>query len=137
MAVAESGAGEARRFMGLPDVTALNHFELGDRGGMQRERALDADAEGDLPDREGLSEASAGTPDHDTLEHLHSLSPRFHDPCMHLDGVAGAEHRESLAQVRLLDEIGGVHGGEQGYQRDLCARSRGVCAGTVEIVAAE
>ena len=104
---------------------------------MQREGALDAHAEGDLADRERLSEASAGTPDDDALEHLHALSARFHDPRMHLDGVAGAEHRQSLAQVRLLDEIGGVHGGEQGYQRDLSARSRGVCAGTMVIVAVE
>ena len=77
---------------------------------MHRERALDADPEGDLADREGLAEAAVLATDHDALEHLHALAVPLHDPHVHLDGVTGPEIGDVRAQERLLDQIGLVHG---------------------------
>ena len=88
---------------------------------MQRERALDADAERDLPDGERLADAAARARDDHALEDLHTLAVPFHHADVHLDGVAGAEGREIGAQERLLDQVGTVHGnGRRLYQR-VCA----------------
>ena len=100
------------------DPAPLNELELGDRRRVQRERPLHADAEGDLPNGEGLADAAAGTRDHDALEHLDALTVPLDHADVHLDGVTGAEIREVRAQERLLDQIGLVHGnGRRVYQR--------------------
>src|SRR5947208_5123952 len=52
-----------------PPHPAVRHdLDLGDRGRVDRERSLDADAEGDLADGEGLAKPPAPAADHDPLE---------------------------------------------------------------------
>jgi hypothetical protein len=89
----------------------LDDLELGDGRRVERERALDTHAEGDLAHGERFAEPTARAPDHHALEDLHALPVAFDDAGMNLDGVTRSELRKPFAQVRLLDEIGGVHGG--------------------------
>src|SRR5581483_10656983 len=74
--------------LGPPDPAARDDLELGDRGRVDGERALDAHPEGDLPDGEGLVEAAALPANHDALEDLHAFPARLHHPDVHADGVA-------------------------------------------------
>ena len=100
------------------DPAALDELELRDRRRVQRERALHADPERDLADREGLAHAAAGAPDDDALEDLDALAVPLDHADVHLHGVTGAERGEIRAQERLLDQIGRVHGnGRRVYQR--------------------
>ena len=77
---------------------------------MDRERALHADAERDLPHGERLLETAALTADHDPLEYLDALAPRLDDPDVHLNAVAGPERGQVRAQIGLVDEVGVLHG---------------------------
>ena len=65
---------------------------------MHGKGSLDADAEGDLADREGLAEAPALAPDHNALEDLHPFAVALHDAHVHLDGVTGSERRDVATQ---------------------------------------
>src|SRR5581483_10235694 len=55
-------------------------LELGDGRRVDGERALDPDAERDLPDGERLVQPSALSPDHDALEDLHPFASRLDHP---------------------------------------------------------
>ena len=98
----------------LPQVVELGpahaapgeDLDLGDGRRVQREGALDADAEGDLADREGLAQPAALAPDDDALEHLDALAARLGHPHVHAHVSPGAEVRQVVAQARLLDQIG-------------------------------
>src|SRR5690606_12731846 len=106
---------------GLPDAVAqvvqlrpahlapADPLDLGDRGGVQREGALDAHAVADLADLEGLADARAGAADHHALEDLDALLLALDHPHVDLDGVPGAEVGDVGAEVRLIDQGGGVH----------------------------
>ena len=77
---------------------------------MQRERPLDADAEGVLADGEGLARAAALALDHDPLEDLGALAGALDDLEVHANAVAGAEVRPLLedALLEALDDC--AHG---------------------------
>jgi hypothetical protein len=95
--------------LGPADVTAGQHLDLLDDGGVHREGALDADAEADLADGEGLADAATLAPDDDTLEDLHTRAAALDDPHVHLHGVAGAEVGDVVAQRRSVEGVQGVH----------------------------
>src|SRR3954464_3691941 len=107
---------------GLPDAVpevvqlrpahgaAGDRLDLGDDRRVHRERALDADAVADLAHGERLANAGALAADHHALEELDSLLVALHDTHVHLQGVAGREGRDVVADALGIDEIGGVHG---------------------------
>ena len=76
---------------------------------MDGERPLHAHSKRDLAHGEGLAQAAPLAPDDDALKHLDALPIALDHPHVHLDGVAGAEFRQVVAQARILDEIDGVH----------------------------
>src|SRR5213082_2561470 len=76
------------------DVAALEDLDLRDVRRVDREGALDADAEGDLPDGERLADAAVLAADHHALEDLVALAVAFVDADVHLERVAGAEARD-------------------------------------------
>src|SRR5689334_454419 len=91
--------------LGAADVTAGHDLDLLEDRGVQREGALDTDAEGDLPDGEAATDARALDPDHDALELLDAGARALDDLHVDVDRVAGAELREVVALVGVA-EIG-------------------------------
>ena len=79
-------------------------------GRVHREGALDADAEADLADGEGLAEAGALAADDRALEDLDPLLGALDHPHVHLERVARSEVGDVVPQAPCVDEIGGVHG---------------------------
>src|ERR671934_3140617 len=79
---------------------------------MDREGSFDADAERDLPDREGLLQPASLTADDDALEARDALATRLDDAHVHTHGVARPEGGDVRAQIGLVDEVGGFHGGK-------------------------
>ena len=71
---------------------------------MERERALDADAEGLLADGERLARTGALALDHDPLEYLDALALALDHLEVHTHGVARLEAGH-LAQLRALDVL--------------------------------
>jgi acetyl-CoA carboxylase carboxyltransferase component len=65
---------------------------------MYKGGALDADAVGDLTDLEGLGEARTLTTNADALEKLNTALVTFDDLDVHLDGVAGTEGGNVVAE---------------------------------------
>lgn len=88
--------------LGATDVTVTDDLELGDLGRVKRERALHADAKGDLADGEGLTRRATAHADDVTLEHLDALAVTLLDAVVHLDVVArmtvGMSSRSADAQ---------------------------------------
>ena len=74
-------------------------------GRVQRERALDADAEADLADGEGFAHAIALAADDDTLEDLDARAGALDDLDVDLDGVAGTEGGDIAAHRRLVELV--------------------------------
>ena len=70
---------------------------------MQRERALDADAEGLLADGERLAGTGALALDHDPLEDLDPLALALDHPEMDANRVPGLELRDVVAQLGALE----------------------------------
>ena len=70
-----------------PDVAAGGDLDLLDLRRVERERALDADAEGLLADREGLAHPLALALDHDALEDLRTAARALDDLEVDLDAV--------------------------------------------------
>ena len=79
-----------------PDVAAGGHLELLDLGRVQRERPLDADAEGLLAHCEGLARAAALALDHDPLEDLGAAAGPLDDLEVHAHAVTGGKSRPLL-----------------------------------------
>src|SRR4051794_13685623 len=98
--------------LGPPDVAPGHDLDLGDDRRVDRERPLDADAEADLPHRERLARPGTLAADNGTLEDLDPLAVALHDPHVHLEGVAGRELRDVVAQAGAIDDVGGVHGAD-------------------------
>jgi hypothetical protein len=65
--------------------------------------------EADLAHGEGLLHAAALTAEHGALEGLHSLPGALDHPDIHLDGVAGAELGDVVAQAVAVDDFSRVH----------------------------
>src|SRR3954453_14191874 len=95
--------------LGPADVTAGDDLDLLDDRGVHREGPLDADAEADLAHGEGLAGAAALAADHDALEDLDARAGALDDADVHLDGVAGTELGDVVAQRIGVECVQGVH----------------------------
>src|SRR3954470_13734478 len=96
--------------LGAPDVPARRDLDPLDLRRVQRERALNADAEGLLADREGLAHAFALALDHHALEDLRAPPRALDDLEVDLDTVPGLEAGDA-AQLRALEGVDdGAHG---------------------------
>src|ERR671920_2106804 len=76
-----------------------------------REGALDADAEADLADGEGLADAPTLAADDHTLEDLDAGAVALDHADVHLDGVTRAELGDVVAQRVGVECVQGVHRG--------------------------
>src|SRR5450759_1477855 len=85
--------------LGAPDVTAGHNLDLLDDRAVQREGALDADAEAHLANRVRLADTAAVATDDNALEHLDAGTRAFNDLDVDLDVVTGAERRDVVAQA--------------------------------------
>jgi hypothetical protein len=70
---------------------------------------LDTDTEADLPNLEGLAQSATLAADHDALEDLDPGPVAFHDPGVHLDGVAGPEVGNVGALRLIVESVQRVH----------------------------
>ena len=95
--------------LGATDGTVADNLELGDLGAVKREGALDADAEGDLADSEGLAGTLAAHADDVALEDLLTLTVALDDAVVNLDVVARANLGDVLADLLTLDGADVVH----------------------------
>src|ERR1700722_20359919 len=98
--------------LGAADLAAGDRLDLVDRRAVHRERALDANAVAHLAHGEGLTQAAALAPDHDTLEDLDAGAVALRHLDVHLEGVTRAEVRDVSPDLGLL-KLGdrGVHDG--------------------------
>src|SRR6476661_299225 len=103
------------------DVTAGDDVDVVDVGRVHREGPLDADAVALLADGEGLADATTLAAQHDALEDLDALLGTLDDLDVDIDGVAGAEGRDVVAQRRLVDEVQRVHVGDTSLRSRLRA----------------
>src|SRR5581483_4454258 len=99
--------------LGAIDVADRADLDLVDLRRVQRERPLDADAEGVLADGEGLAGAGALPLDHEALEDLDPLPGPFDHAKVDTHGVAGLEGR-NLAQLTALDVLDRRAHGKEG-----------------------
>lgn len=94
------------------DLTVLDHFDFGNRGGIDREGAFHTDTSGDLTDGEGRGDPRAAALHNDAFEDLVTFLLVLDDTDVDLDGVAAREVRNILAKLTgsdLIDKIV-VHG---------------------------
>src|SRR4051794_11111809 len=109
--------------LGAPDVAAGGHLDLLDLGAVQRERALDADAEGLLADREGLAHALTLALDDDAFEDLRAAPRALDDLEVDLDAVPGLVAGDA-AQLRALEGVDdGAHGRRKARGNDHPGRA--------------
>ena len=76
------------------DFTVLDHFDLGDRGGVDRESTFDTDTSGDLADGEALANTFALDLDNYALEDLNTLLVTLLDLVGDGNRVARLERRQ-------------------------------------------
>src|SRR5439155_15268990 len=79
--------------LGAADAAAAQHVDLGEHRAVHREDALDANAVGDLANRERLADPTAAARDAHALERLNALLLTFLDAHVHTQRIAGAEGR--------------------------------------------
>jgi hypothetical protein len=87
------------------DVADRLYLDLLDLRRMDRERALDADAERLLANREGLADTGALALDDDSLEDLDAPALPFDHLEVHPNGIAGLEPRQVGSQLSLLEKL--------------------------------
>src|SRR6478735_1772181 len=98
------------------DVAEGDQLDVVDVRGMHRKGALDADAEADLADREGLADAATLSPNDVTGEHLDPGAGALDDLHVHLDRVTGPEVRDVGPQRGGIQRVKGVHGVSSSFQ---------------------
>jgi hypothetical protein len=76
------------------DTAIAEHFDLVHPRRVDREYTLDADAIGDLPDTERLSDPAASPTYDESLKHLDSLFVSLKNLHVHPDSVAGSKIRD-------------------------------------------
>ena len=99
-----------------PDVAAAGHLDPLDLRRVDRERALDADAERLLADGERLARAVALALDHDALEDLGPAAGALDDLEVDLHAVARLEGGDA-AQLRALEVVDDSAHGNKGAGR--------------------
>src|SRR5690606_12303189 len=77
--------------LGLTDAAAGDELNLDDAGRVDGPHALDADAVGDLADRERAAGAASLAVDADALENLDAILASLGDPRVDADGISWAE----------------------------------------------
>ena len=87
--------------LGAPDVTAGGDLDPLDLRRVHGERALHADAERVLADREGLAHALALALDHDALEDLGAPAAALDDLEVDAYAVTGLEGRDAAKLLTL------------------------------------
>src|SRR5579884_135062 len=111
---------------GSDKVDVIDHWRV------DREDALNALAETDLANGNGLAQAAVLTRDYGAFESLQTLLVALANSDVHADGVAWAEFRYVLTLVRVLNliEQSILHGGilwevwpQLGRQNPYCTRS--------------
>src|SRR5215510_9404877 len=85
--------------LGAVDVALHRALDALDLRRVHRERALHADAEALLADREGLAVRGALALDDRALEDLHALAGPLDDAEVDLDGVPRLERRDVVAKL--------------------------------------
>jgi len=113
LALANSG-GLAAQFaqvveLGAANVSAGYDFNVLKDGRVDREDPLDADAVGNLADRERLANAAVLTADDDALENLDSLLIALDDLDMHFDRITDLERGDIFPHLFKFQKIDGVH----------------------------
>ena len=91
--------------LGASHVAARRDLEFLDLRRVQRERPLDADAEGLLAHGEGLTRAGALATQDDALEDLGTFAGTLDHLEVDADAVAGVEGRQALPQLGALDAV--------------------------------
>src|SRR3954447_12349263 len=99
--------------LGPADVAAGGDLDALDLRRVQRERALHADAEGLLADREGLAHALALALDDHALEDLRTAARALDDLEVHADAVARLELGDAPELLALESVDQGAHGEEE------------------------
>ena len=84
--------------LGAANCTAADNLNVVDDRGVYGERTLNADLEADLANAERLANAFTRATDDNTLENLDTRARTFDDVDVNLDGVAGAEIWNVVAQ---------------------------------------
>src|SRR5918999_5394796 len=98
------------------DVADRSHVDLLDLRRVQRERPLDADAEGVLAHRERLAHAGTLALDHDALEHLRAPTLALDHLEVDAHRVPGLELGDPVAQLlalECLDDLAHKKGGRR------------------------
>ena len=104
------------------DVTDLDDLDLLDLRRVERERPLDADAEGLLAGGERLARPRALALDHEPFEHLDARPRALDHAEVHLQRVARLELRQVLAQLSLLECLDHL-----AHREERPARADGQC----------
>src|SRR5205823_216529 len=95
--------------LGPADLPLAAQLDAGHRGGMERERPLDAHAARHLPDGEALADAAAADVGHDALEDLGALFLSLDHAHVHLDRVARAELHLPVRLEPVLEPLDRAH----------------------------
>gem|GEM_PF-5741590 len=95
--------------LGATHVALGDDLDVVDRGGVNREGTLNAHAEGNLADGERGGHTVTATSDHDTLEDLDTRAVTFDDLDVHLEGVAGSERGDVIAQRSRINGVQLLH----------------------------
>lgn len=93
---------------GAADFAAADHFDLGNRGGIDREGPFDPDPVGDLADDEGLADPMAPALDDDAFEDLDSFLLVFDDADRNPHGVPAGKVGEVMTDLAFGDFIDDV-----------------------------
>src|SRR5690606_28289782 len=101
---------------------------LDDAGRVDGPHALDADAVGDLADRERAAGAASLAVDADALENLDAILASLGDPRVDADGISWAEDGDVAPRVRGLDRfnqrVAVAHGGARYLSSARAAAAR-------------
>src|SRR4051794_34470907 len=115
-----------------PDVAAGGDLDLLDLWRVQRERALDADAERLLADGEGLADPLALALDHHAFEDLRPAARALDDLEVDLDAVPGLE-AGNTAQLSALER---VDDSAHGVRKASADRARGRAIMVADVIRA-
>lgn len=94
--------------LGAADLAAVDHFDLGDAGGVKGEHTLDTLTVRYLADSEGSVDFGATAGNDQAFENLNTLLAAFDNTAMHLDPVTDVEIHV-LLKLFLFDFINDVH----------------------------
>ena len=89
--------------LGTANLTVTDHFNVINTGGIDRERAFDADPVGHPANRKGLADATVTLGDNSTFESLQPFAVAFYNLHPDADRVADVEGRKIVADLLCFD----------------------------------